>query len=59
MSEKAKKIATEHWDWLETLLRKVYIDAFIHGFKHGIEEGTESEEEGFHPQPTQLSRKRG
>ena len=43
MSEKAKKIANEHWDWLETLLRKVYIDSFIHGFKHGIEEGTESD----------------
>lgn len=27
--------AEEHWMWLEGLLRKVYIDAFIHGYKHG------------------------
>ena len=33
----ARELATEHWDWLETLLRKVYIDAFIHGYKHGEE----------------------
>jgi len=37
MSKKEKpstELATEHWNWLETLLRKVYVDAFIHGYKH-------------------------
>jgi len=29
--------AEEHWGWLESLLHKVYVDAFIHGFKHGQE----------------------
>jgi len=33
----ARELATEHWDWLESLLRKVYIDAFVHGYKHAKE----------------------
>lgn len=32
--EEARKLATGHWEWMETLLRKVYIDSFIHGAKH-------------------------
>lgn len=29
--------AEEHWNWLEGLLHKIYVDSFIHGFKHGQE----------------------
>jgi len=35
--EKAKKLAEEHWKWLESWLHIVYVDAFIHGYKHGCE----------------------
>lgn len=31
----SEKLATEHWDWLSSVLKKIYIDAFVHGFKHG------------------------
>jgi hypothetical protein len=34
----SKKLADEHWAWLESLLRKVYTDAFVHGYKHGKED---------------------
>lgn len=33
--EEARKLAEEHWKWLEVLLHKVYVDAMIHGIKHG------------------------
>ena len=33
----AKELAEEHWVWLESLLHKLYVDAFIHGYKHGKE----------------------
>ena len=36
--EKAKKLAEEHWKWLETWLRIVYVDAFVHGYKHAVED---------------------
>jgi len=32
------ELACEHWNWLSSLLEKVYIDAFIHGYKHGSED---------------------
>lgn len=35
------KLATEHWNWLESLLRKIYIDTFIHGYKHGMKDEKE------------------
>lgn len=35
--EKAKKLAEDHWKWVETWLHMVYVDAFIHGHKHGGE----------------------
>ena len=35
---KATIIANEHWAWLQTLLEKVYKDAFAHGYKHGKED---------------------
>lgn len=28
-------LAEEHWEWLQSLLEKIYTDAFIHGYKHG------------------------
>jgi len=28
-------LANEHWAWLQTLLEKVYKDAFANGYKHG------------------------
>ena len=36
--EKAKKLAEEHWKWLESWLHIVYVDAFIHGYKHAVED---------------------
>jgi len=33
----AKNLANEHWAWLQTLLERVYKDAFIHGYKHGAQ----------------------
>jgi len=30
-----EQLAEEHWKWLETLLHKIYVDAFVHGEKHG------------------------
>ena len=33
----AELLAEEHWAWLQTILAKVYKDAFIHGYKHGKE----------------------
>ena len=35
--EKAQDLAEEHWAWLEKLLHKIFVDAFIHGYKHGRE----------------------
>ena len=35
--EEARKLAEEHWKWLESLLRKLYVDAMVHGIKHGQE----------------------
>jgi len=31
----AQRLANEHWAWLQTLLEKIYKDAFAHGYKHG------------------------
>ena len=42
VEKEARKLAEEHWAWLESILeeqrrmeKKLFIDAFIHGFKHG------------------------
>ena len=32
-----RSLAEEHWVWLESVLGKIYKDAFIHGYKHGVE----------------------
>lgn len=33
--EEARILAEAHWSWLEGVLHKIYVDAFIHGIKHG------------------------
>ena len=33
--EKAKELAEAHWDWVETWLHMIFVDAFVHGYKHG------------------------
>lgn len=40
--EESRKLAEEHWKWLESLLHKIYVDAMIHGIKHGQESKEES-----------------
>ena len=37
MIPSSKELAEKHWEWLESLLHKIYVDAFIHGMKHGEE----------------------
>jgi len=34
---KSRELAEAHWKWLESLLHKIYVDAFEHGYKHGKE----------------------
>jgi len=33
--QEAKELAEAHWEWVESLLHKIYVDAMIHGIKHG------------------------
>ena len=33
--EKARQLAEAHWAWLESILHKLFVDAFVHGYKHG------------------------
>ncbi len=33
--EEAKKLAEDHWAYVEKVCRVMYVDAFIHGIKHG------------------------
>jgi len=42
MEDKSKRLADEHWAWLETVLKqqlevtgKLFEDSFVHGYKHG------------------------
>ena len=32
----ARKLAEEHWMYVESICHKMYVDAFIHGMKHGF-----------------------
>lgn len=32
----AHELAEQHWEWLESILHKIYVDAMIHGIKHGV-----------------------
>ncbi len=34
-----KELAEEHWQYVESICHKMYVDAFVHGFKHGKNEG--------------------
>ena len=36
--DQAKKLAEEHWKWLEPVIHMIYIGAFVHGIKHEKEE---------------------
>jgi len=40
--EEVKKLANEHWSWIESVLadrqmetKHMFIEGFIHGYKHG------------------------
>ena len=35
--EVVKKLAEEHWCYVESICHKMYVDAFIHGWKHGFD----------------------
>ena len=41
MKKSVEKLAEDHWNWLESILKnqremekKLLIDAFVHGYKH-------------------------
>ena len=36
--ERAKLLARQHWDYLQSRIGLFYKDAFIHGYKHAIED---------------------
>lgn len=42
---RAECLAESHWEWLEEILHKVYVDAMMHGYKHG-EDDKEKEIDG-------------
>jgi len=33
-----RELAEKHWDYVESICHKMYVDAFIHGMKHGRDE---------------------
>jgi len=36
--DKQNEIAEKHWQYVESLCHKMYVDGFIHGYKHGLDE---------------------
>jgi hypothetical protein len=42
MTTDGRALGGEHWEWLQTLLAKIYIDAFEHGYKHGYDDALEA-----------------
>ena len=38
----AKKIAEEHWSYVERICKMMYLDGMIHGYGHGFEDATRS-----------------
>ena len=36
--EEVRRLAEEHWKFLEKWLHIVYVDTFVHGYKHGKED---------------------
>jgi len=43
-NDEAKRLATEHWEWVVRWLEMIYKDAFIHGYKHGVQSKEKQEE---------------
>ena len=37
-TDEGKRLAEEHWKWLETWIHLIYVDAFVHGYGHGYED---------------------
>jgi len=35
--EETRRLAEEHWKFLEKWLHIIFVDDFIHGYKHGVE----------------------
>ena len=49
-----RKMAEEHWSWLEKVLlkqlemqRMLYIEAIIHGYKHAVHDLNDKKEKDF------------
>lgn len=34
-NDEIKAVAEEHWEYVEGICHKMYVDAFVHGWKHG------------------------
>ncbi len=37
--KEVKEMAEKHWEYVESICHKMYVDAFIHGYKHGSKDG--------------------
>ena len=44
--EEARKLAEDHWEWLETHFHILFVDAFMHGYKHAREAIIEADKNG-------------
>ena len=44
--EEARKLADEHWTWVEKVVGHVAKDFFIHGYKHGKEKKRSRKDKG-------------
>ena len=42
--ERGKQLAEDHAGWLFEVLRKTYVDAFVHGHGHGYEDAMREKE---------------
>jgi hypothetical protein len=38
--EEVRKMAEDHWEFIERWLHMVYVDTFIHGYGHGVEDAS-------------------
>lgn len=41
-----EKEAEEHWEWLQSVIHKLYVEAMIHGYKHGYQDAIDEINEG-------------
>lgn len=32
--QEAKRLAEEHWKFLESWMHRIFVDGFVHGYKH-------------------------